>query len=75
MLSIKQRVVLGEDVYKVTLVDKTKLPCVECDIRDCYKNKYLDALKAMSLVRSCVDLIPINTCFKKVEQSPQVDCK
>lgn len=80
MLKVGEVVKIGEKEYKVTDYGD-KLPCQDCDLKDCSHNEGYDGLKARMFALSCVDLIPLNTCFKEVvnpdnvESSPQVDGK
>lgn len=76
MLQKGETVKIGEKEYRVET--ELKMPCIECDLKDCSHNKDFDELKAHHLALSCVDLMPIGTCFKEieiVESSPQVDDK
>lgn len=75
MLNEKERIKLGKEEYEVTVATEDQSPCSLCDIKDCYMNKDLDAIKARHFALSCFNLVPDNAYFKKVEQSPQVDCK
>ena len=75
MLKEGEIVTLGNKDYRITKYPNYHV-CMKCDLKDCQKNKDYDALKAKMFALSCVDIIPIDTCFKEVvEQSPQVDCK
>ena len=66
MLKVGQIVKIGEKEYKVAEVAKESLPCRECDLKDCSRNKGYDELKAKMFALSCVDITPLYTCFKEV---------
>lgn len=63
-LSCGNIVRIGNSNYRVT--DANNHSCKECDLKDCAKNKDFDKLLAKMHATSCVDLIPIFSCFKRV---------
>lgn len=76
MLEIGEKVKIGENTYEVTTAKSCELSCAVCSFKkECNRSKAFDALKAKHFALHCVDLIPVRAYFKKVEQSPQVDCK
>lgn len=76
MLDVGERITLEGQEYEVKRVkDRSMLSCVLCDLKDCYKNRALDEVKAKHFALTCADLTPDSTYFKKVEHSPQVERK
>lgn len=67
MLQNGEKVKIDGQEYEVRRSNANIHSCLVCDIKHCYKNKDLDAIKSHNLVTSCVDLIPLMSCFKKVE--------
>lgn len=66
MLQEGEIVKIGEESYKVQRMTAKDLPCLKCQVR-CSSREF-DDLKASNMALSCLELIPSNTYFVKVEQ-------
>ena len=69
MLKIGAKVKLGENVYEVMNFNRRGglSTCAMCSLFD---NNCTEVMP-----QPCIKMIPLNAYLKKVEQSPQVDCK
>lgn len=63
---LKNGEIVEIDGNKYEVIEDEGMPCKQCELKDCYKSKGLDALKAKHFALSCVELIPLSACFKKV---------